>query len=91
MTDQISPLPWHQTGGALYASDGIYVFGPDHRTLTEMNANTAYIVRACNSYPRMLAALKAYRAIHLCNNGDLRCDTCRLADVVIAEATAHGA
>ena len=51
-----TPLPWHVEGGlrcTVVAHKHNYVIASDVAT-----DNAAYIVRACNAYPKMVAALR---------------------------------
>ena len=56
MTDTHTALPWWDESGVIHAANGRG--GATHPASCDSDANAAYIVKAANAYPDLLAALE---------------------------------
>jgi len=103
-----TPVPWEVDGGGIYDARGNLIavrYSGKHREKAdgygdiqpiEADANTRFIVRACNSHGKLLEALKAMEAVshrlHGCSHKPcVPCDendaAVELAHAAITEAT----
>jgi len=96
--DKHSPLPWKLANPLRVDNNDrpiartLYYRGSEDAGIPE--ANAAYIVKACNLYPRLVEALRAVLEMHSVDRGDpwrvyCQCTNCKNARAILAEAEAE--